>query len=497
MGLVVISNRVPLPTGDTSAGGLTVAVQDALARSGGIWFGWDGDRATGRASAPDVQRHDDITFATVPLAPEDLENYYRGYANSVLWPLLHEHLDAIDYRDAYRTSYLDVNRYFARSVRPSIDADDTVWIHDYHLIPLAAELRRLDVTSRIGFFLHIPFPPFDLLRALPDAAELLESFFAYDLAGFQTAIDARHFAGALRRGLGAMVNETLGVAEYNGHRLRFGAYPIGIDVDGTAETAAASRNTPTAMRLVEALQGRKLVIGADRLDYTKGLVKRIRAFGRLLEQHEEELDDRLIYVQVAAPSREEVDRYQVMARELEREAGRVNGLINSAHWAPLRLITRAVPREVLLGYFSIAHVGLVTPLRDGMNLVAKEFLAAQPPEDPGVLVLSSLAGAAEELAEAALIVNPYDAGGVADALYEALHMPLAQRLRRWEIGMESLQANTAAAWRERFLSNLIATRPRTERGGPRPRPPHRRPRRPHEPSRASEASGGSSTTSAA
>jgi len=473
-----------------------VALQDALSERGGVWFGWDGNYPTRRASAPAVLRDGNIEFATLPLDEQDLERYYRGFANSVLWPLFHEHLDAIDHQEQYPVGYASVNEYFARGAEPLIEPGDVVWVHDYHLIPLGAELRRLGVPARMGFFLHTPFPPFDLFRALPDHGKLLETFFAYDLVGFQTAIDARHFAEALRRGLGAVVNEANGTAELAGRRVRFGAFPIGIDVEGTARVARQNREMPAGRRLVSTLRGRRLIMGADRLDYTKGLVKRLQAFGRFLERYESEVEDELIYVQIAAPSREEVDRYQALARQLELEAGRINALNNSIHWAPLRIMTRSVPRETLLGYFSLARVGLVTPLRDGMNLVAKEYLAAQTPEDPGVLVLSSLAGAAEELANAAIIVNPYDTEGVAEGLREALAMPLGERRRRWEIGMESLRANTAVLWRDRFLAALVGRPPIVERAPTLPRPPQRRrARRVAEPTRTAEPPGG--TTSAA
>jgi trehalose 6-phosphate synthase len=314
----------------------------------------------------------------------------------------------------------------------------------------------------IGFYLHTPFPPNDVFRALPERGALLRAFFAYDLVGFQTSWDVRHFAESIARDLGAEVDGAAGTATLDGRTMRFGCFPIGIDVTGTAHTAMTNRGTEAGQRLTRALRGRKLVIGADRLDYTKGLVERFHAFELFLDEHRKEFDDDMIYIQISAPSRENVHEYQEINRQLEAEAGRINGRNNSVYWTPLRLIEQQVPRDELLGYFCLADVGLVTPLRDGMNLVAKEFVAAQTGENPGVLVLSSMAGAAEELGPCAVVVNPYNPSHVADGIYRALKMPLAERRTRWERGMQILETNTADIWRESFLSRLTARTDQTE-----------------------------------
>lgn len=452
MRLIIISNRVPVPSDDDQAGGLAVALQDALSERGGVWLGWDGEDPAPRASTPTTVHASGVDFATLPLSEEDIADYYHGYANSVLWPLLHERLDAMDHRSRARASYLSVNAYFADRATEILRPDDVVWVQDYHLIPLGRELRRRGTRGPLGFFLHTPFPPFDIFRALPRSDEIVEDFFGYDLVGLQTSIDRDHFADVLRR-YGAEVDDD-GVAELGPRRLRFGAFPIGIDVERTAEIAAANRESEASLRLSRSEGDRKLVIGADRLDYTKGLVKRLDAFDRFLDQHQERMDDETVYIQIAAPSRESVVEYQDMMERLATEAGRINGRQNQIGWTPFRLMARTVPRPELMGYLSLADVGLVTPVRDGMNLVAKEFLAAQPEEDPGVLVLSKLAGAVEELSEAAVVVNPYDADGVAAGLHRALTLPLDERRRMWNVGMEALKANTARAWRGRFLDAL-------------------------------------------
>jgi trehalose 6-phosphate synthase len=439
-----------------------VALRDALSESGGVWFGWSGSHSGERTGVPSVVHEDNIAFTTLSLTREDFDEYYCGYANSVLWPLFHERLHAMDYREPHRQRYDSVNEYFATRAAEVIEPDDTVWIHDYHLIPLAAKLREKGVTCRMGFFLHIPFPPHDVFRALPERRGLLETFLAYDLVGFQTPGDARHFGDALARDLGATVDLTAGRAELKGEQVWFDDFPIGIDVNGTSLTAMTNRSTQEGQRLTRALRGRKLVIGADRLDYTKGLVERFQAFEIFLQHHREEMDDRMVYVQITAPSRENVEEYQDITLQLEAEAGRINGRNNSIYWTPLRLIEQQVPRDTLLGYFSLAHVGLITPLRDGMNLVAKEFVAAQTAEDPGVLVLSSMAGAAEELAEAAVVVNPYNGDHVAEGIYRAINMPLAERKSRWESGMEVLRNNTADIWRQNYLGRLLDIPPPAE-----------------------------------
>lgn len=453
MRLIIISNRVPVPSDDDQAGGLAVALGDALSERGGVWLGWDGEDPAPRASAPTTVHAGGVDFATLPLSEADIEDYYYGYANSVLWPLLHERLDAVDHSTRARAAYLSVNAYFADRAVEVLRPDDVIWVQDYHLIPLGRELRRRGTRGPMGFFLHTPFPPFDLFRALPRSTELVEDFFAYDLVGLQTSIDRDQFGEVLRH-YGADVDEDRGVAELGPRRLRFGAFPIGIDVERTAEIAAANRESEASLRLSRSEGDRKLVIGADRLDYTKGLVKRLDAFDRFLDQHQERMDDQIVYIQIAAPSRESVTEYQAMMERLATEAGRINGRQNQIGWTPFRLMARTVPRPELLGYLSLADVGLVTPVRDGMNLVAKEFLAAQPEEDPGVLVLSKLAGAVEELSEAAVVVNPYDADGVAAGLHRALTLPLEERRRMWRTGMEALKANTARAWRRRFLDAL-------------------------------------------
>lgn len=452
---VVVSNRVPTP-GDPPTGGLAVALLDALAGGSGLWFGWNGGAPAPR-SEPTAHHHDGVDFVTVPLSEEDYAGYYRGFSNGVLWPLFHGRLDALAHDWESREAYRAVNEYFADHLVPRLDDDDVVWVQDYHLIPLGRELRDRGFRGRIGFFLHTPFPPYEVLRALPEWESLFDGFRAYDLVGFQTEHDMRHFAGTAERRPGAKLATHGDRVDWCGRAVEFGAFPVGIDIDETARIAAEHTNTDDARALLDFAGDHPLVVGADRLDYTKGLVQRVRAFERLLlDDHDHTLDP--VCVQVAAPSRTGVEEYQELAERLQQEAGRINARHNRPDFNPIRLIGRSLPRSTVLGFFAIADVGLVTPVRDGMNLVAKEYIAAQPEDDPGVLVLSTLAGAAVELAEVAVLVNPYDLEGVAEGLRTALRMPITERRRRRALGLDILRRTTAESWWNRFLERLRAPR---------------------------------------
>lgn len=451
--LVVISNRLADPR-KSAAGGLAVALGDALARTGGLWFGWSGTvTPDGTPGEGALQTHQagNVTLATVDLCQADHTAYYQGYANSVLWPVLHYRLDLADFSANYSEGYRRVNQMFARKLLPLLREDDVIWVHDYHLIPLAAELRALGCRQRIGFFLHVPVPPPLILAALPQHEWLMRSFFAYDLVGLQSEADVVHFTRY-------MVNEAH-AQELDGQRLRafnatvrVAAFPIGIDVQEFQRLGRA----PDAVQTCEALRAeysrRQLLLGIDRLDYSKGIPHRVRAFRQLLERYPEN-EHSATLVMIASPSRDDVHAYADLRQELEGLCGAINGDYGDLDWMPLRYIHRTVARKRVPGLCRAARVGLVTPLRDGMNLVAKEYVVAQEPEDPGVLVLSRFAGAAEQLKEA-LLVNPYDTQGMADAIQTALRMPLSERQWRHERLMERIQRQDVHWWRNSFLQAL-------------------------------------------
>jgi len=448
--LVVVSNRVPMPADrGPRAGGLAVALADAL-RPGSLWFGWSGRRSARTDHQPAMQEAGGVTYATIDLSETDYRLFYAGYSNGALWPLLHFRLGLVDYRTEEYEGYRAVNRRFAACIAPLLRPDDLVWVHDYHLIPLGQELRARGVRNRIGFFLHTPFVPPELIHALPHANELLGSFRAYDVVGFHTLGYRAAFLACMQAVPGIELQRLPHVI----------VDPIGIDADRFAAMAAASLRGAEARRIKASLAGRLLAIGVDRLDYSKGLVNRFEAFARLLAkcpQHRR----RVSFLQIAPRSREDLGAYQALRRELDRIVGDTNGQYSEFDWTPLRYMTRAVPRSTLAGFYRIARVGVVTPLRDGMNLVAKEFIAAQDPDDPGVLVLSRFAGAADELAEA-LIVNPFDADEIAEAMHTAFAMGIAERRARHAKLRARVHESTAARYCERFLSHLAPPLPAAE-----------------------------------
>lgn len=449
--VVVVSNRVPVPTErGPRAGGLAVALKDAI-KDGGLWFGWSGRISAEPSAKAELATAGNVEYATVDLTKEDYERFYVGFANGTLWPLLHFRPGLVAFERSEFESYRGVNRAFARALVELLRPDDLIWVHDYHLIPLATELRALGVNNRIGFFLHVPFVPPSLLDALPQARQLLRMMCDYDAVGFQTTQHLREFQDCLRSMLGLAPVPGVGI-QLDGHTMMPIAVPIGIDARAFARQAKRGASGAATRRMIDSLVGRALIIGVDRLDYSKGLPNRFEAFSRLLERNKEHRL-KVSYLQVAARSREEVVEYQRLKRDLDRRTGEINGRFAEFDWVPLRYLTRAIARAALASFYRVARVGLVTPLRDGMNLVAKEYVAAQDPEDPGVLVLSRFAGAAEELDDA-IIINPNDPDEITEAMHQALTMPLAERKARHERLFEKVCRTTAQTYCRDFLAGL-------------------------------------------
>jgi trehalose 6-phosphate synthase len=453
--LVVVSNRVTsAAVAKPDSGGLAVAIRAALQQSGGIWFGWSGEVRDNATQEPKVVEDGALTFATLDLSPKDFDEYYIGHANRVLWPLFHFRSSLVQFSRRNLAGYLRVNRNFARALAPMLSPQDLVWIHDYHLIPLGEELRRLDATQPIGFFLHTPFPAAELLRVLPTHSDIARWLCSYDLVGFQTQSDLDGFRDYLVRWAGG---EELGcgVLRACGRVVRAQVFPIGIDTATVAAQARAADRARHLPRLRQSLGDRSLMIGVDRLDYSKGLAARFEAYSHLLE-HYPETRGRTVLIQIAPPSRSEVPEYQEIRENLAAAAGHINSRYGEFDCTPLRYINKGFSHPVLTGFFRASRVGLVTPLRDGMNLVAKEYVASQAPDDPGTLVLSCFAGAARELGEA-VIVNPFDVEGMAEAILQGLNMPLGERKERWTAMMKVLERNDITAWREGFVGALSAT----------------------------------------
>lgn len=452
--LIVISNRVSAATGQLSAaqGGLAVALTAALKEYRGLWFGWSGELTEEFTGQINFNRQAGVTTATVDLEEQDVDEYYNGYANRTLWPLFHYRIDLAEYERDFAGGYQRANERFAQTVRPLIEPDDVVWVQDYHMIPLGRELRKLGCRNRIGFFLHIPWPPRRLLNTLPEARQLVETMFAYDLIGFHTdewLQSFREFA-AFECG-GVFADGVLTVGE---HQARLIACPIGIDAQEFTEIANGDGAREVCQRMRESANGRAMIIGVDRLDYSKGLEERFLGYERFLLENPEERKE-VFLLQIAPPSRATVDTYQRIRASLEGMSGRINGALADLDWVPIRYVNQNYPRDVLAGVYRAAKIGLVTPLRDGMNMVAKEFVAAQDAEDPGVLILSRFAGAAAQMKQA-LLVNPHSAEEVADAIRTAIRMPKKERIERWRELQTITLEQDVRWWRQRFTDALIA-----------------------------------------
>ncbi len=455
--LVVVSNRVSVPGArGTAAGGLAVGLQAALRERGGLWFGWSGAHSEEPVEQPAITERDKVTYALLDLSRDEHRGYYAGFSNRALWPICHYRIDLASFDPQAYTTYRQVNARFAAALKPLLRDDDLVWIHDYHLVPLAGELRRLGCAQRMGFFLHIPFPAAQVFATLPCHQELGRDLAEYDLVGLHTRTDVDQLTDHLTRELHAR-NEGGDVIACGKRRTRLLACPIGIDVPEVEKFTRSAEAKRQAKALKESLNDRKLIVGIDRLDYTKGITERLRAFEQLLR--EDEAHRRAVtLMQVSAPSREEVPEYQTMRRSIERLVGHINGRFGEHDWVPVRYLNRTYSRRTVTGFCSISTVGLVTPLRDGLNLVAEEYVAAQPEADPGVLVLSRFAGAAEYL-KGALIVNPYDVAGVAKALDQGLTMPLEERQERHRSMLAAVRTYDIVAWRRRYLEALESGKP--------------------------------------
>ncbi|KAB0677984.1 alpha,alpha-trehalose-phosphate synthase (UDP-forming) [Aureimonas leprariae] len=455
--LVVVSNRVGPLSDEGKAGGLAVGLADALRRRGGLWFGWSGettkDGTAGEASRETVG---EVELVTIDMTEEELAGFYLGYANRALWPLLHYRLDLVHFdREADRV-YRAVNARVAERLKQFLRDDDIVWVHDYHFFYLGNELRKQGFTGRLGFFLHIPFSPPEMFAALPGANDMVRAMLAYDLVGFQTATDRRNFANYAKHELDGQKQPDDRIRVGN-RTITAKVFPIGIDAEGFAEFARSGEAEEHAAMLRSNV-GRSLpIVGVDRLDYSKGIIERLLGFERLLEQYPDRVGG-VQFLQVAPLSRSEVEEYVDLRGEFEGLVGRINGRFATLDWTPVHIMTTGLTRRALAGIYRAARVCMVTPLRDGMNLVAKEFVAAQDEADPGVLVLSRFAGARAELGEA-LIVNPYATDHVANAIERALRMSLEERQRRWRAMRDKVFANTAADWCRAFLDALEAAEP--------------------------------------
>ncbi|MBS0233981.1 MAG: trehalose-6-phosphate synthase [Proteobacteria bacterium] len=447
--LVMVSNRVVDFNAAQQAGGVSVAIYNTLARQSGFWFGWDGqieDTDPSQLSPKSAAVGEHVTV-TEPLTPADYNDYYLGYSNSVLWPVFHNRLDLAQFEAGYYDSYVAVNTRFARHLAPLIQPDDVIWVHDYHLLPMALELRRLGIENPIGYFLHIPVGPAQALLAIPENKEIARALGAYDLIGLQTQSDVRNLIDFLQQSVSGRLLPSGRIRVFDAE-LDIGCFSVGIDSHdfafGPGEAEALAETFSSDINRI---------IGIDRLDYTKGLPQKFKSYGKFLEEYPE-YRRRIVLSQFAPPTRESVEAYADIKAELESLAGSINGRFGELDWVPINYIHRTIPRSELRDIYRTSRVGLVTPLMDGMNLVAKEYIASQDPKNPGVLILSKFAGAAAQLSDAVL-VNPYDLNDIVQGLRIALEMPLDERRARQEKLVKIVRAKDSNEWSRSYFSALV------------------------------------------
>jgi trehalose 6-phosphate synthase len=469
--IFIISNRVGVPTKDRGVhpGGLEVALRATLRRHSCFWLGWSGQvKPAGETETRRID-HGGNSYIVTDLSEEDYHEYYNGFANRVLWPILHYRLDLAEFSRRDLSGYLRVNEHFADQLDRVLEPDDVVWVHDYHLIPLAKALRQRGRENRIGFFLHIPLPPPEILAAMPNHERLIPALMDYDLVGFQTDGDAANFARYLATECGMPAHIPRGHGQ--GERvMRIGTFPVGIAADMFQRCARRASRSAFVKRVLDSVPG-TIIIGVDRLDYSKGLTLRLEAFERFLVANPQ-CRGKVTYMQITPKSRSDVPEYAEMERAIDALAGRINGTYGDVSWTPMRYTNRPYSRTALAGLYRAARVGLVTPLRDGMNLVSKEYVAAQDPEDPGVLILSRFAGAAAEFGSAALLVNPYDPEAVGAAITRATTMPREERIERHAKLFAAVKRNDVSAWGDRFLASLREVAPPPRQHNPAPAQPN-------------------------
>ena len=446
--IFIISNRVAIPGGSNNPGGLEVVLKATLRKHPCVWLGWSGE--VNEKPRTRTVTHRANSYIVTDLTPEDFDEYYNGFANRVLWPIFHYRLDLAEFSRRDLSGYLRVNEHFADELAKVLEPDDIVWVHDYHLIPLAKALRSRGLNNRIGFFLHIPLPPPEILTAMPNHERLIPLLGEYDLVGFQTDGDGANFARYLAKELGAPSHMSLRLG--SGDRaMRIGTFPVGIETHPFTRLARRAVKSVFVQQVIDSLPG-TLIIGVDRLDYSKGITLKLEAYERFLAANPQWYG-KITYLQITPKSRSQIKEYSEMESAVGSAAGRINGAYSEASWTPVRYVNRPYSRTALAGLYAAADVGLVTPMRDGMNLVAKEYVAAQDPENPGVLILSRFAGAADEFRDA-LLVNPYDPDAVAAAITRAVAMPLEERKTRHAELYAALLRNDISKWGDKFLKAL-------------------------------------------
>jgi trehalose 6-phosphate synthase len=454
--LVIVANRLPvdrveLPDGSVdwrpSPGGLVSAVEPVMRANDGVWMGWPG----GTEQGLEPFEADGLSLHPMSMTAEEVEGHYEGFSNGTLWPLYHDLVAKPEFHREWWDSYVGVNRRFAEEAAELANEGALVWVHDYQLQLVPQMLRDLRPDLRIGFYLHIPFPPAELFQQLPWRRQLLEGLLGADLVGFQLPGGAANFVRLVRQRVGHKTHRDL-VYLSDGRTVRAAAFPISIDAAGFQKLAQSDEVTARAKEIRVALgEPRKIFLGVDRLDFTKGIYARLRAYAELLEDGHFDVED-AVFVQVAVPSREQVETYRVLRDEIDRLVGRINGDLGRIGRPAISYLHSSYPREEMAALYRAADIMVVTPYRDGMNLVAKEYVACRY-DDAGALVLSEFAGAADELRQAWL-VNPYDINGMKSALLEAYQADEKDLTKRMKAMRKTVRHNDVAAWADSFMAAL-------------------------------------------
>jgi trehalose 6-phosphate synthase/phosphatase len=463
--MIVVSNRLPCVlekeatggrwTAKPASGGLVTAMEPVLRENGGLWIGWPGTtekiprlEQVLKSAATDSG----YQMAPVILTAEERDQFYYGYSNEVIWPLFHDLIAHCNFDPAYWPAYQSVNALFAEMILKQARSDDFIWVHDYQLMFVAQVLRERQYQGRLAFFLHIPFPPLDIFLKLPKQQQLLSALLQFDLLGFQTERDERNFLYCVRRlveGVAVTPEDGLHLVKWGRRTIRTGSFPIGIDFESFRRQAASTEVGKRAWNFHAGFPDLQLILGVDRLDYTKGIPDRMRAFSNALERYPE-LRGKMTLIQVVVPSRVDIPKYQVLKAEIEGLVGQINGRFSFGNWAPIHYLFRSLDFKELLAYYRTAEIALITPHKDGMNLVAKEYCACSIEEDC-VLILSQFAGAADQLKRGALIINPYDLEQAGDALYQAFKMRPEERRARMQKLRRNIQKEDVFWWMDSFL----------------------------------------------
>lgn len=459
--IVIVSNRLPVVIEKSNGkwevnqgiGGLVTALAPVLRNRGGLWIGWPGSNATDLDEPLRVEsRKIGYKLTPVMLSQEDIDKYYHGFSNEIIWPLFHDLQSRCNFDADYWRCYQDVNKRFAQVIAQNTKKNDYIWVHDYHLMNVAHELRSMKSGLKVGFFLHIPFPPPDIFLKLPWRFELLRALMEFDLIGFQTLRDRRNFiqcVRVLKKDLRAYGKGQVVTIQLRTRKIKVGSFPISIDYKHFAQETKTKEVADSAWYIHENLSDRQIILGIDRLDYTKGIPERLRAFEKAIIKYPD-LQGKVSFIQIVVPSRENIQEYQILRTEIEQLVSNINGRFTKYGWVPIHYIFRSLDRYELLGYYRTAETVLVTPLKDGMNLVAKEYCACSVEED-GAVILSEFAGASAQLQKGAIMVNPYDAESVADAIYQAFKMSKEERRMRMRKLRQSIKKHDIFWWVDSFL----------------------------------------------